>query len=164
MAAHRPASVTVSHCFAEHGKSRSNIFHISSPSGRIEMNICCIYPQTTTVRARHRAVHHSRSRPPPPQPLTQRRYQRAKVARDTLGPLRGRAVIMGQPSFPHSSFKSVLISDAGPVKTIQALVRSVNSLLTELCNYFQRFLFHHQEAPNKSEQKKKCPKHNKRSY
>lgn len=34
-----------SHCFAEGGKSRSNIFHISSPGKRIGVDVCSIHPQ-----------------------------------------------------------------------------------------------------------------------
>lgn len=52
-----------------------------------------------------------------------------------------------------SSYKSALIFETGHVTAIQLVVQSVNRLLTELCNYFQRLLFHHQEAPNKSAQK-----------
>lgn len=49
-----------------------------------------------------------------------------------------------------SSYKSALILEAGRVKAVRGVVQSVKRLLTELCNYFQKLLFHHQEAPNKS--------------
>lgn len=52
-----------SHCFTEGGKSKSNIFHISSALRRIDTDVCSIYPQTCTaernaLRARHSAVPH----------------------------------------------------------------------------------------------------------
>lgn len=54
-----------SHCFNGNGngKSRSNIFHISSPSWRIDMDVCSIYPQTSAaernaLRTRHSTAPH----------------------------------------------------------------------------------------------------------
>lgn len=41
-----------SHCFAEGGKSRSNIFHISSPGRRIGVDVCSIQT-SNALRTRH---------------------------------------------------------------------------------------------------------------
>lgn len=42
-----------SHCFAKGGKSRSNIFHISSPGRRIDVDVCSIHPQKPGTLSEH---------------------------------------------------------------------------------------------------------------
>lgn len=88
-----------SHCFTEGGKSKSNIFHISSASRRIDTDVCSIYPQTCTaegnaLRARHSAVPHGCNWPMRQRPWWRSFHTRAKVQLCLFSSLLGGAVVV----------------------------------------------------------------------
>lgn len=78
------------HCFTDGGKLRSNIFHISSPSRRIDTDVCSIYPQTSTAErnapgARHSTVPRGCNCPLRQRPCWRSFHTRAKLQSNMFG-------------------------------------------------------------------------------